>query len=200
MNAGSRMCQPITQKNCRRERISGSSVIVILRQLTRQMMQRWMPERAAAILHSSCFFLSDAPCRTPPNRKVRQDRFHRQTLHYRAVSYRGPIRCNEQQRVRRVAGPASLGDEKIQPQRREVVREGVHFHVARLIQHLRVGVALVAGLGFDRPGIAFDSLQRQRTSLAAGDACSSHMIPRGRAKRAIEIARSRRPARCGHHA
>src|ERR1700687_1993303 len=33
VNAGSRMCQPITQKNCRRERISGSSVIGALRQL-----------------------------------------------------------------------------------------------------------------------------------------------------------------------
>jgi hypothetical protein len=27
VNAGSRMCQPITQANCRRERISGSSLI-----------------------------------------------------------------------------------------------------------------------------------------------------------------------------
>lgn len=41
------------------------------------------------------------------------------------------------------------------------------------------GVALVAALGFDRSWIAFDTLQGQRTSLSAGDADGSHVIPSG---------------------
>ena len=52
--------------------------------------------------------------------------------------YRRP---NKQQRVWRMAGPAGLGNQQIQAEGRQIVRERVHLRVARLIQHLRVGVA-----------------------------------------------------------
>jgi hypothetical protein len=99
---------------------------------------------------------------------------------------------NEQQRVRRVARPAGLGNQKIEAQRRKVIRKGGHIHVTRLVQHLRIAVTVVAGLCLDRSGIAVDFLQGKGPRLAAGDAHGSDVIPRAGTKRAVQIACARR--------
>ena len=57
--------------------------------------------------------------------------------------------------------PACLGNQNIQPERRKIVRKRIHLHVLGLVQHLCVRVALVAGLSFDRTGIAFDALSKR---------------------------------------
>ena len=64
-----------------------------------------------------------------------------------------------------MAGPAGLGNQQIQAEGRQIVRERVHLRVARLVQHLRVGVAQVTGLGSGRAGVALDPLQRQCARL-----------------------------------
>src|SRR5215468_6220775 len=92
---------------------------------------------------------------------------------------------DEQQRVGCVASPACLANQKIEPERRKVVGEWVHLHVVSLVQHLRVGMALIAGLGLYRSRTAVNLLQGERARLAAGDAHSPHIIPSRRAKRTI---------------
>ena len=66
--------------------------------------------------------------------------------------------------------PACLPDHDIETKRGEVVGVRVGLHVLGLIRHLRIGPALVAGLGLHYARIAFDSPDRERPRAAARDA------------------------------
>ena len=75
VNAGSRMCQPITQKNCRRERISGSSVIGSLRQPARHDARgsgSWLRARSGRIGPCYANVTGDARAAAPAFRSVQE--------------------------------------------------------------------------------------------------------------------------------
>lgn len=63
---------------------------------------------------------------------------------------------HEQQRIGRMARPARFGNQNVQAQGCQVIRKGIGLHIPRQIDHLRVGVAVIAGLGLDDAGVAFD--------------------------------------------
>jgi hypothetical protein len=46
--------------------------------------------------------------------------------------------------AQRMACPIGLGNQKIEAERRKVIRNGVHIGVLRLVQHLRIAAALIA--------------------------------------------------------
>ena len=66
--------------------------------------------------------------------------------------------------------PARFPNHDVKPECCEVVGVRIGLHVFGLVQHLRVGPALVAGLRLYQTGIVFDSPERERARAARAQA------------------------------
>ncbi len=99
------------------------------------------------------------------------------------------------------AAPIRAGlHQQIEGKRGDIIGQWLHGRILRLIHHLHIGAALIAGFGLHRSAGAFHLLQAYALGGTADHTAHAHMVPPRAAQGAAAITRAGSGGPVHHHA